>query len=50
MANPDNYIPVIYQQSILDWGEETLNRLVKYPEFKSELEELIKIVLVSSKS
>lgn len=42
MANPDNYIPVIYQQSILDWGEETLNRLVKYPEFKSELEELIK--------
>lgn len=42
MADPDNYIPIIYQQSILDWGERILNKLVKYPEFKSELEELMK--------
>lgn len=41
MADPDNYIPSIYQQSILDWGDSTLNKLVKYPEFKKELEEIL---------
>lgn len=42
MADPDNYIPVMFQQSIQDWGMLTLNKLAKYPQYKETLGELLK--------
>ena len=31
LADPDNYIPQIYQQSIIDWGNDTLAKLSNDP-------------------
>lgn len=41
-ANPDSYIPQIYQQSIIDWGNGTLAKLATDPEVGEEIKEIMK--------
>lgn len=42
LADPDSYIPQIYQQSIIDWGNDTLAKLSNDPEIGAELKEIMK--------
>lgn len=41
-ANPDNYIPQIYQQSIIDWGNNAIAKLANDPEVGAEIKEIMK--------